>query len=61
MITDVLTSEFEKRRGNYYLIYFRYLRCKLMAHITFGKKRAHYREECLKAKNKVQFMRQFRQ
>ncbi len=61
MITDVLTGEFEKRRGNYYLIYFRYLRCKLMAHITFGKKRAHYREECLKAKNKVQFMRQFRQ
>lgn len=60
MISEVLAAEFEKRSGKYSLVYLRYLRCKLMAHITCGKKRDHYKEEWLKAKNKVQMMRQYR-
>ena len=47
-----LTFDYSKNRFNYY-------RCKLLANLTFGKMRKHYKDKKKKLKAKIKAVKQF--
>ena len=59
-IYEILNYELNMRATKMVPVYLRYLRYKLMAHVTVGKKRTHYKDACTKARNMVELLRQYR-